>query len=303
MSSTRVAAMSRNSVATSRSSASIALELGQVGVDDLGEARSRRGRPARAGSGAAGGRTGPRRPASAPRRASATMLITSVWFLEPVPGTGPVPAYHRRPWPRVFSGIQPTGELTLGTYLGALRRWVADQAEHHLVFCIVDLHALTVPQDPAVLRPAHPRHWRRSSWPPASTPTLARCSCRATSPSTAELAWLMECTASFGELRRMTQFKDKSDRQRVRVRRAVHLPGADGRRHPPLRHRPGARGRRPAPAPRADPRRRRALQQPLRRHLRRARGRHPHGRRPGHGPAGADPQDVEVRSTRRRARS
>ena len=98
----------------------------------------------------------------------------------------------------------------------------------------------------------------------------------------------------------MTQFKDKSDSGRVRVRRAVHLPGADGGRHPPLRHRPGARGRRPAPAPRAHPRRRQPLQQPLRRHVRGARG------RPSR-KAGArvmdlqepDPQDVEVRSTRR----
>jgi tryptophanyl-tRNA synthetase len=54
--------------------------------------------------------------------------------------------------PRVFSGIQPTGELHLGNYLGAVRRWVSDQHEADSLYCVVDLHALTVPQDPAELR-------------------------------------------------------------------------------------------------------------------------------------------------------
>ena len=77
--------------------------------------------------------------------------------------------------PRVFSGIQPSGELTLGTYLGALRRFVADQAATTSVFCIVDLHAITVPQDPDSLRAR-------------TLDTAARSSSRARSPSTA--SWL-----------------------------------------------------------------------------------------------------------------
>ena len=114
--------------------------------------------------------------------------------------------------PRVFSGIQPSGELTLGTYLGALRRFVTDQHASDSLFCVVDLHAITVPQDPEVLR-------RRT------TETLALYLACGLDPDACTLfvqshvdehtglAWLLECTVSFGELSRMTQFKEKSDRQ------------------------------------------------------------------------------------------
>src|SRR3546814_15341542 len=81
------------------------------------------------------------------------MLITSVCFGEPVAAPAGPSAYDRHVSPRVFSGIQPSGELTLGTFLGALRRFVADQASTDSVFCIVDLHAITVPQEPDVLPP------------------------------------------------------------------------------------------------------------------------------------------------------
>ena len=123
-----------------------------------------------------------------------------------------------------------------------------------------------VPQDPAELRQdplelAAPARGRA-----ASTRTSCTLFVQSHVPEHAELAWLMECTAAFGELSRMTQFKDKSaSGTRVRLRRPVHLPGADGRRHPPLRHRRGAGRRRPAPAPRAGPRPRRPVQLPLRR--------------------------------------
>jgi tryptophanyl-tRNA synthetase len=112
---------------------------------------------------------------------------------------------------RVFSGIKPTGDVHLGNLLGALRSWVTDQGEHDCVYCVVDLHALTVPHDPEGLR--------------SSTLSLAqillavgldpgRCTLFVQSHvhEHAEASWLMECTASFGELSRMTQFKDKSDR-------------------------------------------------------------------------------------------
>jgi tryptophanyl-tRNA synthetase len=114
--------------------------------------------------------------------------------------------------PRVFSGIQPSGELTLGTYLGALRRFVADQASTTSVFCIVDLHAITVPQDPAVLRQ---RTLETGALYLASgiDPDQSTLFVQSHVAEHSQLAWLIECTASFGELSRMTQFKEKSDRQ------------------------------------------------------------------------------------------
>ena len=114
--------------------------------------------------------------------------------------------------PRVFSGIQPTGELTLGTYLGALRRFVADQSATRSVFCVVDLHAITVPQDPEVLRQRTldtAALYLACGIDPAQSTLFAQSHVGEHS----QLAWLMECTASFGELSRMTQFKEKSDRQ------------------------------------------------------------------------------------------
>ena len=110
---------------------------------------------------------------------------------------------------RVFSGIKPTGDVHLGNLLGALRNWVSDQDRHDCVYCVVDLHALTVAHEPEGLR--------------SSTLSLAqillavgvdpdRCTLFVQSHvhEHAEAAWLMECTASYGELSRMTQFKDKS---------------------------------------------------------------------------------------------
>ncbi len=114
--------------------------------------------------------------------------------------------------PRVFSGIQPSGELTLGTYLGALRRFVTDQGTSTSYFCIVDLHAITVPQDPAVLRR---RTLETAALYLASglDPDVCTLFVQSHVAEHSELAWLMECTISIGELRRMTQFKEKSDRQ------------------------------------------------------------------------------------------
>ena len=125
--------------------------------------------------------------------------------------TGP-PRLRSPPVARIFSGIQPSGELTLGTYLGALRRFVADQASTTSVFCIVDLHAITVPQDPAVLRQ---RTLDTAALYLASgiDPEQSTLFVQSQVAEHAQLAWLMECTASFGELSRMTQFKEKSDRQ------------------------------------------------------------------------------------------
>ena len=113
---------------------------------------------------------------------------------------------------RVFSGIQPSGEMTLGAYLGALRRFAQNQDEDTSFFCIVDLHALTVPQDPAELRDRILRQtalYLAVGIDPAGSSTIFA---QSQVHEHAELAWLMECTAAFGELSRMTQFKDKSAR-------------------------------------------------------------------------------------------
>jgi len=115
--------------------------------------------------------------------------------------------------PRVFSGIQPSGELTLGTYLGALRRFVADQAATTSVFCIVDLHAVTVPQDPDVLR-QRTLDTAAAYLASGIDPDVSTLFVQSHVAEHAQLAWLMECTASFGELSRMTQFKEKSDQQK-----------------------------------------------------------------------------------------
>jgi tryptophanyl-tRNA synthetase len=112
---------------------------------------------------------------------------------------------------RVFSGIQPTGDLHLGNYLGAVRRWVAEQGTNDEVFCVVDLHALTVPRDPAELR-AKTRQLAALLVACGLDPGVVTLFAQSQVHQHAELSWVMECTAAFGELRRMTQFKDKSER-------------------------------------------------------------------------------------------
>jgi tryptophanyl-tRNA synthetase len=111
---------------------------------------------------------------------------------------------------RVFSGIKPTGPVQLGNLLGALRHWVADQDEAETIFCVVDLHALTVPQDPTELR-NRTLELAQLLLAIGIDPNRSTLFVQSHVPEHAELSWLMECTASFGELRRMTQFKDKSD--------------------------------------------------------------------------------------------
>jgi tryptophanyl-tRNA synthetase len=115
--------------------------------------------------------------------------------------------------PRVLSGIQPTaGSFHLGNYLGAVRQWVALQESHDAFYMVVDLHAITVPQDPAELR----RNTRV-----AAAQLLAagldpeRCTLFVQShvPEHAQLGWVMNCVTGFGEASRMTQFKDKSAKQ------------------------------------------------------------------------------------------
>ncbi|HVA43328.1 MAG TPA: tryptophan--tRNA ligase [Acidimicrobiales bacterium] len=113
---------------------------------------------------------------------------------------------------RVLSGVQPSGSLHLGNYLGAFRNWVSDQHQHDSYYCVVDLHALTLDHDPAALRQ---RTLDVATWLLAIglDPEVCTLFVQSHRPEHTELSWLLECTATFGELRRMTQFKDKSEGQ------------------------------------------------------------------------------------------
>ncbi|HEY2430983.1 MAG TPA: tryptophan--tRNA ligase, partial [Acidimicrobiales bacterium] len=113
---------------------------------------------------------------------------------------------------RVFSGIQPSGSLQLGNYLGAVRFWVEDQYRADALYCVVDLHALTLEQDPAALRAGTLRK-ATELLACGLDPDVCTLFVQSHVPAHSELSWLMECTASFGELRRMTQFKEKSEGQ------------------------------------------------------------------------------------------
>jgi tryptophanyl-tRNA synthetase len=115
---------------------------------------------------------------------------------------------------RTFSGIQPSGNLTVGNYLGAIKNWVEMQDQFDNIFCIVDLHAITVPQDPAILR-AKTREVALLYL--ASGIDLEHCTVFVQSHITAhsELAWLLNCITPMGWLERMTQFKDKAQKQEV----------------------------------------------------------------------------------------
>lgn len=113
---------------------------------------------------------------------------------------------------RVFSGIQPSGNLHIGNYLGAIKNWVAEQHKYHNVFCVVDLHALTVPQEPAEL-------YRKTREVAllylACGIDLEHCAIFVQShiPAHSELTWLLNCMTPLGWLERMTQYKDKSLKQ------------------------------------------------------------------------------------------
>ena len=110
---------------------------------------------------------------------------------------------------RVFSGIQPTGETHLGNYVGAMRHYVTDQHEHDSMYCVVDLHAVTVDHDPEVLR-ERTLGMATLLLAVGLDPGVCTLFVQSHVPAHTQLAWLLECTASVGELRRMTQFKDKS---------------------------------------------------------------------------------------------
>jgi tryptophanyl-tRNA synthetase len=114
--------------------------------------------------------------------------------------------------PRAFSGIQPTADsFHLGNYLGAVRQWVRMQHTHDALYCVVDLHAITVPQDPALLR-QRTRVAAAQLFAAGLDPDRCTVFIQSHVPEHAELAWVLACLTGFGEASRMTQFKDKAAR-------------------------------------------------------------------------------------------
>ncbi len=109
---------------------------------------------------------------------------------------------------RIFSGAQPTGQLHIGNYLGALKNWVALQDEYEAFYCIVNLHAITLPQDPKTLR-QKTLDLARIYLAAGVDPERSTIFIQSDVPEHAELAWVLSCIARMGELERMTQFKDK----------------------------------------------------------------------------------------------
>jgi tryptophanyl-tRNA synthetase len=117
--------------------------------------------------------------------------------------------------PRVFSGMQPTADsLHLGNYLGALTQWVAMQADHECVYCVVDLHAITMEHDPAELR-QRTRLTAAQFLAAGVDPEASVLFVQSHVAEHAQLAWVLSCLTGYGEASRMTQFKDKSARQQL----------------------------------------------------------------------------------------
>ncbi|MCR9122176.1 MAG: tryptophan--tRNA ligase [Phyllobacteriaceae bacterium] len=149
---------------------------------------------------------------------------------------------------RVFSGVQPTGHLTLGNYLGAIRKFVAMQERHECIYCVVDMHAITMPQDPAELVNAT-RSVAAAFLAAGIDPNTHIVFNQSRVHEHAELAWVFNCVARMGWLNRMTQFKEKAGKDRenasvglfaypalmaadILIYRATHVPvGDDQKQH------------------------------------------------------------------------
>jgi tryptophanyl-tRNA synthetase len=117
---------------------------------------------------------------------------------------------------RIFSGVQPTGNVHLGNYLGALRNWVTLQTEYESFFCIVNLHAITSRQDPKLLA-EKTRELARIYLAVGIDPSLSTIFIQSDVAEHAELTWIFNCTARMSELERMTQYKDKARKQTENV--------------------------------------------------------------------------------------
>src|SRR5919202_891876 len=124
----------------------------------------------------------------------------------------PAPTATKPTRPRVLSGVQPSGNLHLGNYLGAIKRWVDYQEQFDNFFCIVDLHAITVPQDPEDLR-RQTRELAAFYLAAGIDPAKSTVFVQSHVPAHTELAWILNCVTPMGWLERMTQFKDKSAKE------------------------------------------------------------------------------------------
>ncbi|MBT4880742.1 MAG: tryptophan--tRNA ligase [Alphaproteobacteria bacterium] len=149
---------------------------------------------------------------------------------------------------RVFSGIQPTGDLHLGNYLGALRNWIGFQKTHDCLFCIVDLHSMTVPYDPEKLR-NNTRFVAATYIAAGIDPNKSIIFAQSSVSEHCELAWILGCLTPLGWLNRMTHFKEKAGKHRenaslglyaypvlqaadILLYKATHVPiGEDQKQH------------------------------------------------------------------------
>jgi tryptophanyl-tRNA synthetase len=149
---------------------------------------------------------------------------------------------------RIFSGVQPTGNLHLGNYLGAIRNWVAMQNTHECIFCVVDLHAITIPQNPHELRQAI-REVTAAFIACGIDPKKSIIFPQSSVSAHSELAWILSCHTPLGWLNRMTQFKEKTGKNKdnaplglysypvlmsadILAYRATHVPvGEDQKQH------------------------------------------------------------------------
>src|SRR5207253_893186 len=154
----------------------------------------------------------------------------------------------QKPTPRVFSGMQPTGNLHLGNYLGAMVRWVEMQQSHECIYCVVDMHAITLWQDPKELK-GQIRSVTAAYMAAGLDPDKSVLFNQSQVPEHAELAWVFNCVARLGWLNRMTQFKEKAGKDRenasvglyaypvlmaadILAYRATHVPvGEDQKQH------------------------------------------------------------------------
>jgi tryptophanyl-tRNA synthetase len=123
---------------------------------------------------------------------------------------------------RIFSGIQPTGNLHLGNYLGAIRNWVSLQAEYECLYCMVDMHAITEAQDPAALR-ASTLEGAASLLAAGIDAAKSLVFVQSQVSAHAELAWIFNCISRIGWLNRMTQFKDKAGKNREQARAGLYV--------------------------------------------------------------------------------
>jgi len=121
---------------------------------------------------------------------------------------------------RVFSGIQPTGDLHIGNYLGAIQHWVKIQHERDCIFCVVDLHAITVPQEPKILK-TKIREVAGLLIASGIDPNIASVFIQSHVHEHSELTWILNCFIPMGWMRRMTQFKEKSQKQKEEVSTAL----------------------------------------------------------------------------------